>query len=677
MIGGALLWYAVLTAGGAAAFPLLLRWGLGSGASWALARLVGWTVAGYLAWLAGCLGVERWWWIAPALLAIVLVAGAPGWRGAKLKSLFGVEALACGSFVLLALLRLPVLAVTATEKPMDLAILATLMRPGTFPPSDPWLAGASLPYYYWGFVPWVPVARLVGCAPDVAFNLLVPTLASLSAMAAWVLARALGASRRNAVLAAFLAVFAGTPDGWRQLLSGIALPSLDLWKSSRQIAGAITEFPLFTFHLGDLHPHLLAVPLMLAALALACGLRRRGSGRVVVLGMAALLYGAAAAANPWCALPIGAAVLLVVVAREERFANPLRDGAPAWLQALAVGGLGWVLFAPFWLAYRPPVSGLGVVTTPTRWDELALFMGGVLLAPLLVGWELAWRWGGLEAARRQFVRASAMTGAVVVAAATGRVGLALALALGGVLGVGIFTGGYRKARPQWGLTLVPLVLIGFVEVLYLRDPYVGEFYRMNTVFKFSHIAFTLLAVLSPVLLGWLARRRPAEALVAGALVIAVGLPQLASLALRVRPPADGWDGLGWMASGEEAAAHWLYRLPPGVSIVEGVGDAYSDAARMSAASGVPTVLGWEAHEGVWRGARVGGELKRRHELVNEFYGSADPGEVRRLAGTLGADYAVIGSVERRLYPPAGLAAVRAAGTLAFAAGDCAVVRFDE
>ena len=93
----------------------------------------------------------------------------------------------------------------------------------------------------------------------------VPLLKHASAQAAWALARALGGSRRTGVMAAFLVVFAGTFDGWRQLVAGTPLSGLDLWPSSRAITGAITEFPLFSFHLGDLHPHLLCVPFVLVA----------------------------------------------------------------------------------------------------------------------------------------------------------------------------------------------------------------------------------------------------------------------------------------------------------------------------------------------------------------------------------------------------------------------------
>jgi hypothetical protein len=252
--------------------------------------------------------------------------------------------------------------------------------------------------------------------------------------------------------------------------------------------------------------------------------------------------------------------------------------------------------------------------------------------------------------------------------------ITLALGIGAVLVVAVLGGRARPARPSFALASVALALIAFMEVVYFKDPYGEEFYRMNTVFKSSSLAFTLLAVTAPVLLGWLRRRRPPLAVIGALLVGFSGLPQLAALAGRaLAAPAVGWDGLRWMAPGESAAAAFLRELPAGSVLVEGIGEAYSDAARMSAASGVPTVLGWNNHESVWRGAAIGEELTERQAQVDRLFRCGNETVVRRIAGELGAGYLVVGSVERRLYPPAGLAAVERAGRIAFRSGQCLVV----
>ena len=678
MAGQGLVWYAVVALGGVGGSLWLLRCGLGTGAAWAAGRMLAWTIAGYAGWLAGWAGVERWWWVGIPALAAIAAAGFGQRRRLFRVHMVEPEVVFLVTFVAMALLRLPVLDVTATEKPMDLAILATLLRPGGIPPGDPWLAGHALAYYHWGFVPWLLPAKALGLPPDIVFNLLVPTVAAVSAQLAWALARALGCRRRGGLMAAFLAVFAGTPDGWYQLLTGVRVASLDLWSSSRAIAGAITEFPLFTFHLGDLHPHVLSVPLLLLAVILARAVGRPPHEARVAWPVVAVVYGAAAAANPWCALPAGAAVLLAAVATEDRFLWPRAENAKVWLRVAGVGAAGWLLFAPFWWSYRSPVTRLGLVSTATRLDELALFAGAMLLPAAAVAYELSGRMGGFDVARRQFTRAMLLAGAAVAGVISGRPVMAVALALAVVLAIAVVRGTVRAARPAWAITLVALALLAGVEVVYVRDPYVGELYRMNTVFKATHIAFLLLAVTAPALLGWLRRRRTWLAAAVAALVLASGAPHLAALAARVgSAPAGGWGGLGWMAAGEAEAARYMFGLAGPAVLVEAAGEAYSDTARIASASGVPAVLGWENHERVWRGGGIDSELRRRRALVDTLYHAAEPAEVKSLARQLGATHVVIGSVERRTYPEGNFDAIRSAGTITFEAPGCAVVRLGE
>jgi len=217
-----------------------------------------------------------------------------------------------------------------------------------------------------------------------------------------------------------------------------------------------------------------------------------------------------------------------------------------------------------------------------------------------------------------------------------------------------------------------------MELVYVVDPYGGEFYRMNTVFKASYLAYTLLAVLVPVFLRWLGRRRRLLALAVGLVTVASGLPQVASLAGRVRAPRHAsWGGLGWMAGGEAEAARWLAGQPAGSILVEGVGDAYSDAARLSATSGVPAVLGWENHERVWRGDAVSDELRRRRQAVETIYSCGLPATVVDTARGLGATLIAVGSVERRLYGEEPLAAVLKAGPVAFSDTGITLVRVGE
>ncbi len=235
----------------------------------------------------------------------------------------------------------------------------------------------------------------------------------------------------------------------------------------------------------------------------------------------ALVYGAAAAANPWCAVPLGAAILLVAVGGESGLVRPAGRGLKLWAGVAGVGALGWALFLPFWLNFHPPAQGFGLVTTPTRTSEMLLLLGGALIPIMVVGWELSWREGGAEAVRRQFARALWLAGMVLAVVVTQRPLLGIVAGAGVVLAAAL-RGRTRRARPVFALALVPLALLAFMEIFYFKDPYGAEFYRMNTVFKATTLAFTFFGVVGPVALGWLRRRRPVLAVGGAALALLAG-----------------------------------------------------------------------------------------------------------------------------------------------------------
>ena len=165
-----------------------------------------------------------------------------------------------------------------TEKPMDMAFLNAANRADTFPPEDPWLAGADLNYYYLGHLAMAVLVKLTGRrARTSGYNLAVAALFALTAAAVFTLAATLwGAARgprgalRAGLAAVVLVLVAGNLEGARLLIAdGGPLREYDWFAASRVIDDTINEFPWFSFLLGDLHAHVLALPFTLLALAFA------------------------------------------------------------------------------------------------------------------------------------------------------------------------------------------------------------------------------------------------------------------------------------------------------------------------------------------------------------------------------------------------------------------------
>lgn len=586
----------------------------------------------------------------PLLLAAggaAAVAAAVACRR-ELRALASREVLAAGG-LLLALfaaylwLRLGWADVRGTEKPMDFAVLSALLETTGLPLEDPWYAGERFPYYHFGTLLLALPFRLASVPPAFSYNLVVALVAALAGAAAFGAVRLRGGGRAAAAAAALVLAFAGTFDGARQLLAGSPLASVDLWPSSRRVADTITEWPLFTLWLGDLHPHAVALPLLLALAALV-GRFATVPGLVLDAALLAALF----SANPWD-LP-GALLIVGAGALATRALKPAVGRAAATVAA-AIPFLLPALLAP-----RPEFQGLRGVTGRTTSVEAFLHLGALLLVPALaLGIALV---RSKDDAEESFLAANVFPAlGLLLAVATRRPVLGLgAVFLLAVLRLLPRLEGARRAG--FLLAGAAVALLVLPELVAVRDPYGEPLHRMNTVFKCYSAAAAILApalaLLAPVALA--ARR--GRWVVRGAIALAAAgvLVHPASLVRqRWTPSQRTLDGLAWLdreAPGDRAAAEWILRnTPPDARLAEAVGGAYSDHGRVGAASGRPIVLGWTNHQGLWRGGAAQEAIDARKADVETIYRSEDPAVVRAALERRGVRYVVVGSLERKEFGP--------------------------
>jgi YYY domain-containing protein len=310
------------------------------------------------------------------------------------------------------------------EKPMDFSYLNAVLKSSTFPPYDPWFAGGYINYYYFGFVIVGMPIKLLGIIPAKAYNLVIPTLFSLLAMAGYCVAYNLVAftrgrsgkiplpdARTAGIAAALLLVVLGNLgtadmlyDGFKtlgaasnaeahglqgtfQALAGVIrfltngfqlqIPLHHwYWNPSRAITpgpgevGPITEFPFFTFLYADLHAHMIDRPLtvlcigwILSRLLLAA---RGERGRWFEFGISfffgGLLFGALGPTN-MADYPVYWALGVLGTAYAVllfRRKLSLRTVLEALVLAGLLIGLANLLFQPFHDAYAQGYNNLEI-----------------------------------------------------------------------------------------------------------------------------------------------------------------------------------------------------------------------------------------------------------------------------------------------------------------------------
>ncbi|MBU0510201.1 MAG: hypothetical protein KJ638_00675 [Chloroflexi bacterium] len=193
-----LLWYLLISTLGLLTFPLAYRLLPGlPDRGYALSRIMGLLLWGYLFWLLGSLGILNND-VGGELFALLIVAMLSGWAlrsvgwpeirnwlHAQWRLIITVEILFLVTFAAWAIVRAANPEITGTEKPMELAFINAILRSPTLPPHDPWLSGYAISYYYFGYLLVAMIARLAGTLGGVAFNLGISLVFALSVIGAY------------------------------------------------------------------------------------------------------------------------------------------------------------------------------------------------------------------------------------------------------------------------------------------------------------------------------------------------------------------------------------------------------------------------------------------------------------------------------------------------------------
>ncbi len=721
----ALTWYLALTFVGIAVFPLLYvvcRSLPDRGISvyrpvgMAVILLPLWSVGNILSipfngWVIGALtvtaGVIAWTY---ALTRGDILAFLNEYRGTILAFELATLSLFLG-YVLFRGFNPDIL---GTEKPMELAFLNAAINGGELPVQDPWFAGETINYYYFGYAALAAIAIITGIPGEIAFNLGLASAFSLATVAAAGLAANLAAVwagferwrvAMSALLAGFFIAAAGNLHAAREIL-GNPTGTLDAswwggigWSSSRVIEDTgfpdegsrtvITEFPAFSWILGDLHPHVIAYPWLIAAIALTVNFSlvamtrpaiRQVSLASIPVGLSlAVLYSANSWDVPIVLALFGIALLPLIYSRDLR-AVSATIGSVMGAFAIAAG--------PFAMRYDSPtgvhghestsviesvpgigeiISSLGYVTwNRSSTGELLTHWGGFLLILVPV---VAWlTWSDWPAIRRNLMLILII---VSIAIAGSLILPAPALFLFGVPGIlvaAVTLAGpdNRGQYPTAGIIAAGLFVLCVVEFFFVRDPF-GD--RMNTVFKFSFQVWALFSIgLSVLLPLMLARVRQTLSIgITTALIAVVSVAIIVSSlyapvsAYRWSQNAPGWNGLDGLAyvervqPDERAAIDWINNADETFgTILEAPGCAYGSDNfiphnRISVGTGHATVIGWDGHQHQWRRGQpeLLEEVAERIEAAQSIF--EQPEDAISLLGQYDITHVVIGVHERDGY----------------------------
>ena len=685
-------WYLLALVLGAAAMPLTGRlFRRFQDRGWMFSKVTAIAVSGFLTWFLVAVKIIKFTTMTCIVVTLVCAAASlilycreqkAGFECiplAHLDLVYAEELLFFAAFLFWTYFAGFHPAAYGTEKFMDYGFMEAMMRSKTLPATDLWYSQGKINYYYGGQYFAVFLTKLSGAKVELTYNLMRTFVAGLAfampfSLVHQMVTDRLGktGSRWKKALPSVTGILAGISvsiaGNMHYVVYGQIIPFIRKLKgeevssywfpdATRYIGfnpdvedKTIHEFPCYSFVLGDLHAHVVDIMFVLLLLGLLYAwmkkvrttelsgesMSRREFWKKQLLMPQLLATGALLGMFHWTnywdfviyfVVTCGAALFMNIIGQKGKIRWALGVTAA---QAAEILILATVIIMPFTLQFD----------TSNMVQGIALAQHHSLPHQLLVLW-------GLPGILTILFVVSLLIEKLRGAEQKSLYHLLTSIRLPDLFAV------------LMGLCAIGLVLIP--ELVYVRDIYENRNARANTMFKLTYQAYimfgmTMIYVIFRLLV--ICRNRLLKVLAV------IGLFFFVWTCGYFGNSVHSWFGEVWKPSqykGLNATVFLETDFPEDVKgirwlkenisdapvVLEANGDSYSEYERVSAMTGLPTIMGWYVHEWLWRGNLS--DLNAKIEEIQEIYTSTDEARVKELLEEYNVSYIFVGSCERNKY----------------------------
>lgn len=577
----------------------------------------------------------------------------------NIQTMFLTESLFYSMFVLVTWYMCHKIPGHDTERIMNLAFMTSLDNTAYMPPLDMWASGHYINYYYFGHYLITFLGKLCFCKVQYSYTLGLYLIVCVMFWGIYTLVRTITkdsfeGSRKKiysmiaAVISAISTTFAGN---MHFLVFYKLVPAIrDILKidedyaeyyfsnSTRYIGyvpertgdKTISEFPIYSFYIGDLHAHVIDVLCVITILSvLYAYVRNRKNDKndqslknillselsnpyVIAIGF---LLGICSMANMWD-FPIYFVVCgsVILFNNLRLFDDTKKSILVTLLQGVYVLVIRTLVALPFTIKFDAMVNGIGVVTSRSYIHQLIILWGYPVMLVITY---------------------------LFVVMTKKKLNI------------------YEMFVALIGMCAIGLVLIP--ELVYVKDIYESGFPRANTMFKVSYQAFILFGIVTGIIIVRLLAYR------VNGVTTRVGIiGVLCFLSCFGYFFVAGRQWLGdikndstyicmdarWKLDYENTALlDSISFLQQYVElnedhtpvVLEAYGSSFSDDCPVSLYTGYPTVLGWQTHEWLWQNTYD--FVRERSDDVFDIYTSQDYDYVRSLLEKYNVEYIYIGREE--------------------------------
>ncbi len=624
----AIYWWFIFLIISCVFYPLFKKfWHNSFDGGWIASKLIGILIVAYAAYILGILKLVKFSalevWIILALFTVILRIfrffknNQNRGKGIEIDTrIIILEIFFLLMIVLMSVIRGFQPDIYGLEKYMDYGFVKSILEGSYFPPKDLWWAGSPINYYYFGHLWIATLIKLTGTDPAFGYNLAIASIFALSTTLIVVFVR----TWTKNLWIGFLAAFIHSGIGNLHFITTVFKKGwTNYWypDASRLIPGVITEFPVYSYVVYDLHAHVISIPLVILIIGFLGQIFRNKSYRYKDSIFLGFLLGVTFISNAWD-LPIY--LLLSVVVLVAFCVKNIKSKKSLFVLLQKIFLTIIVIAAtvlPFFAYF-------------TKIDSPILLTN--FHSPIYMMFQ---QWGFW------LILASSFFGFLV----------------------------FRHRHIKYfdwfifSLFLTAIILLIIPEFFYVKDIYGNDYQRANTVFKLTYQSWNIFAIagayaiwriLTIKIFGW---KKVIKILWGFLIFVLIAF----CFAYTVRAYISGYGefktflGLNGerhikrvYGNEELKAIEWIRKNTSSENVVlEAGGDSYTDYQRVSVNTGRPTVVGWAVHEWLWRGGY--GPVAERQSDVEKIYTTNNSSEFELLIKKYQVKFIYLGGLEKQKY----------------------------
>ena len=603
-------------------------------------------------------------------------------------------------FLLIVLIRFLNPDIINTEKIMEFMILTSVIEGINFVPNDLWFHNDNISYYSYGYFVFSSIPNILYFKSEIAFNIILPIVISLSFLSVNNLLFTLDTklqSTKNFLLPffCFIFIFFFAPlvsiiefinhsgfgsqkfynfisiDGINQIVeSKIFWPEDNWWWFSiSRIIGyennllglsdyTINEFPAFSIILGDIHPHILAVPFLILSFAIIFKLFKEKRFINYDLFLMNLLIWVTILINPWYLVPIIWFLFLNIFFLYIKSFNKIFKN----LDFIKIIGPTLIIVI-ITIVFINPSNQLEFpfirfVKISSKFHHLILYWGFSLI-PINI---YLFRNFFLDLNKRIYYKVLIfiLIFLMMITLISNRFFIDFGFFVNYILTL-IFFGFtlstsivliLRNNSDKYLLILIlsNVLIIYGTEFLYIIDLFNN---RMNTIFKFYFVSYIILNLISfYVIYRFLINIDYIKKYLAIIFILLILTPSLwwtvASIKTRNNENLGliSINGLNYLSEDDKEAILYIREnIPKNKIILEGVGKSYTKSNIFSSSTGRSTVLGWVNHQLQWRKDTT--SIVQLNNKIENFYNNPSPNN--EIINQYNISYIIYSNYEKLIY----------------------------